>query len=92
MGIAFRLGLPRELAGPTGLAGASNTGFVDPAQNAAFDIAFMTSLILRPHNIDDMIQLKILLLLRGKIAAKLTAADRRIKKEHRAHLRAGRAQ
>lgn len=92
MGIAFRLGLPRELAGPTGLAGASNTGFVDPAQNAAFDIAFITSLILRPHNIDDMIQLKILLLLRGKIAAKLTAADRRIKKEHRAHLRAGRAQ
>jgi len=83
-GIAMRLGLIREPGQPTGLAGASNIGFVDPAQNSAFDLTLVTSLILQSANLDDMIQLKILVLLRNKIMGKLQAADRRIMKEHRA--------
>lgn len=86
-GIAFRLGLLREPGLPTGLTGASNIGFIDPAQNAAFDLTFVTSLTLRPKNLDDTIQLKILLLLREQIAAKLKAADRQFMKDHRALMR-----
>lgn len=88
-GIAFRLGLIREPGQPTGLAGASNIGFIDPAQNSAFDLALLTSLIVRPGNLDDIIQLKILSLLRDRIMAKLQAADRQIMREHRALLHAG---
>ncbi|WP_150127023.1 DUF5677 domain-containing protein [Sphingomonas panacis] len=86
-GIAFRLGLLRELGSPTGLAGASNIGFVDPAQLSAFDITFVTGLILRSGNIDDMIQLKILILLRDNIMSKLERANRRIMREHRSLLK-----
>lgn len=87
-GITSRLGLLRGPGEPSGLAGASNVGFIDPAQNTAFDLTLVTSLILRSANLDDMIQLKVLILLRDQIAGKLQAADRRIKKEHRALLRA----
>jgi hypothetical protein len=83
-GITFRLGLIRETGQPTGLTGRSNIGFIDPAHHTAADLTLVTSLLLRPGNLDDTIQLNILVLLRNSLLAKLGLADRQIMKNHRA--------
>lgn len=87
-GLASRLGILRGPGMPVGLAGSSNVGFVEPAQHAAFDLAYITSLIFLPRvKIDDALQIKVLVLLRDQIAGKLRAAHRDVAKAHRAELK-----
>ncbi|HVK81158.1 MAG TPA: DUF5677 domain-containing protein, partial [Verrucomicrobiae bacterium] len=84
-GLAFRLGLLRGQGEPIAIVGASNIGFVEPAQNAAADLVHITSLIVDPKvRLDRAIELKILILLRDQIAAKLDRAHRGVVSAHSA--------
>ena len=66
------------------LAGASNAGFEEPGQHAAFEIVLTTSLLLAPiSTIDDMITLRILLLLRNQAADEFARVARRLQREER---------
>lgn len=84
-GLAFRLGLLKGTGEPTAMVGASNVGFVEPAQNAAADLVHITALIVDPRSrLDRAIELKILILLRDQIAAKLDRAHRGVVRAHNA--------
>lgn len=82
-GIAFRLGVLQGPGQPMGLSGASNVGFVEPAQNAAFDLVFITSLIVGPvPRFDQAIELNLLVILRNRIAGELGKSHRAIVRAH----------
>ncbi|MBX3566315.1 MAG: hypothetical protein KF730_17280 [Sphingomonas sp.] len=86
-GIAHRLGLIKGPGSPSGISGASNAGFIDPAQNAAFDLTAMTALLVqRGIRIDRAIELKALVVLRDKMAGALAKAQRELLKAHRDEL------
>ena len=83
-GITFRMGTLEDLNGPA-LAGVSNVGFVDPAQNAAADLVHMTTLLSDgTTRIDRMIEWQILGLLREELVRKLEKAHRSIERAHKA--------
>jgi hypothetical protein len=87
-GIMFRLGLMDD-SDLTALAGASNAGFVDPAHNTAQALVEVTNLLLtRPSRFDDLIELEILIMLRDRLPALLDRANRQLKRDHRAYLKA----
>jgi hypothetical protein len=91
-GIGFRLGLLDGEGTPIALAGASNAGFVDPAQNAAYDLVHMTSLLADgTTRFDRMIEWEILVLLRDEILRKLGKAQRDLERSHRAQVKWERA-
>lgn len=84
-GIAFRLGILKGPGQPVGLSGASNVGFVEPAQNAAFDLVFITSLVIGPvPRFDQAIELNLLVLLRNRISVELGKSHRVIVRAHNA--------
>jgi Family of unknown function (DUF5677) len=85
-GLLFRLGTiddPSHL-----IAGATNAGLEEPGQNMAFTLTQLTALLIGPkYQLDDLIQLQILTLLRDgavagliKSARKLRTDERRIRK------------
>lgn len=85
-GIAFRLGLlgGGGLGQPTALAGASNAGFSDPAQNTAQSLTQITGLLFgSTWRFDRMIEMRILLALRDKLPRILSRAERRLERDHR---------
>lgn len=89
-GIAFRLGLldGDGLSGTTVLAGASNAGFSDPAQNAAQCLTQITGLLFGSNwRFDHMIEMYVLLRLRDKLPGKLQKAERRLERDHRSYVR-----
>lgn len=78
-GAMFRLGL----MGQDGyLAGASNAGFVDPAQNTAFSLMQLNAALMRGEvGLDEQVQLVILVGLRDRIPPALKAANQRLKED-----------
>ncbi|HYG48749.1 MAG TPA: DUF5677 domain-containing protein [Allosphingosinicella sp.] len=89
-GIAFRLGLldGEGLGQPVALAGASNAGFSDPAQNTAQSLTQITGLLFGSNwRFDRMIEMRILLDLRDKLPRILLRAERRLERDHRQFLK-----
>jgi hypothetical protein len=83
-GIGFKLG---ALDGHSpALAGASNAGFEEPLQNTALSLVQLTSLLLRPVDLDHAIQLAILVKLKDRAINAVIVAGRRLKTEHRIYL------
>ncbi len=80
-GIMFRLGL---LDHGGFLAGASNTGFTEPGQHTAFDLARLTGHLLHERmGFDEQIQMQVLLDLRDEVPPALWKAERQLKKDDR---------
>jgi hypothetical protein len=89
-GIMFRLGL-MDGDGITALAGASNAGFVDPAQNAAQALLEVTHLLLvRNGRFDELVQMEILVALRDRLQPALDRANRELERDHRSWLKSRR--
>ncbi|MBN8813448.1 MULTISPECIES: DUF5677 domain-containing protein [unclassified Sphingomonas] len=89
-GIAFRLGLLDD-SGVTALAGASNAGFVDPAQNTSQALVEVTSLLLtRNGRFDELVEMEILIALRDRLPKALDRANRELERAHRRQLKAER--
>ncbi len=84
-GIGFRLGILDGEGTPTALAGPSNAGFVDPAQNTAYDLVQVTALLANgTKRADRMIEWKILTLLRERLLLKLDNAQKELMSSHQA--------
>jgi hypothetical protein len=68
------------------IAGASDTGFVEPAQNTAFTLVQMTALLLneRMSDLDEQITLKTLMGIRDDVVRALNVASNRREREARA--------
>jgi hypothetical protein len=66
------------------IAGATDAGFTDPGQNAAITLVQMTALLLedRISNLDVMIMLQALAMMRDEIPDALMRADRKLKRDH----------
>lgn len=91
-GIAFRLGLMED-SGVTALAGASNAGFVEPAQNTGQALLEVTSLLLsRNWRFDEHVELEILVSLRDRLPAALERANRELERAHREELKSRRGE
>jgi len=80
-GIVFRLGL----FGREGfLAGASNAGFLDPAQNTAFTLTQLTGeFIHREMGFDEQLLMQVLLHLRDQIGPALRKAEKKLEDDER---------
>lgn len=89
-GIAFRLGRLDDTGSPIALAGASNVGFVEPAQHAAADLVHITILLANgTTRFDRMIEWSILAKLKEELPGKLVKAQRVIERAHRKSVRIG---
>lgn len=86
-GIMFRLGLLTDQEQI--IAGASNAGFLDPGQNAAFTLTQITVLLYegRMSKFDSILEVKTLALLRDEISRVLAQADRRLRRDHAAFVK-----
>ena len=90
-GIAFRLGLMKG-GGITALAGASNAGFVEPAQNTGQALLEVTSLLLsRNWRFDELVEMDILVSLRDRLPSALERANRELERAHREELKSRRS-
>lgn len=76
-GTFYTLGL---LDGQTGqLAGASNVGLSEPGQNTAITLTQVTGLLVRPKaRIEEILGLRVLLLLRDRIPAAFVKVEKQI--------------
>lgn len=76
----FRLGL----MGESGLlAGASNAGLVDPGQNTAITLTFISILLTKDcADLDIITMMKIMLQLRNEIPQAFAQADAKLRKDH----------
>jgi hypothetical protein len=89
-GIAFRLGLIED-SGVTALAGASNAGFVEPAQNTGQALVEVTGLLLVCNGrFDELVQMEMLVSLRNRLPAALDRANRDLERAHRRELKSRR--
>ena len=68
------------------VAGATDAGFAEPAQNAAITLVQITALLLseRISSLDVMIQLRALSMMRDEILDAFMRAERELKRDHRA--------
>jgi hypothetical protein len=66
------------------LAGASDAGFRDPGQNAAITLLQITAVLLseRMSNLDVMIKMQALTMIRDQIADAFMRADRKLQRDH----------
>jgi hypothetical protein len=91
-GIMFRLGL-MDGDGITALAGASNAGFLDPAQNTAQALLEVTHLLLvRNGRFDELVEMEILVALRDRLQPALDRANQELERDHRSWLKSRRRQ
>jgi hypothetical protein len=83
-GVYFKLG---NLKGsPVLLAGASNAGLIEPAQNAAVSLAEITLLIIGDSPVfDDIVTGKIVARLEAEIPPEFGKADRKLRRDDRQH-------
>ena len=83
-GVYFKLG---SLKGsPVLLAGMSNAGLTEPAQNAAVSLAEITWLVIGDSSIfEDVIAAKIVALLEAEIPVAFSKADKRLQRDERKH-------
>jgi Family of unknown function (DUF5677) len=83
-GVYFKLG---NLKGsPVLLAGPSNAGLIEPAQNAALSLAEITLLLIGDSSFfDDMITSKIVARLAADIPLEFAKADRKLRRDDRQH-------
>ena len=81
----FRLGL----LGETGLlAGASNAGLTEPGQNTAFSLTLISILLVGDSvNLDHLVTMNLLQLLRDEIPRAFFKADRKLQVDHERHSR-----
>jgi hypothetical protein len=77
-----RLGLLTDHHGL--LAGRSNAGLTDPAQNAAHTLTQISVLACLSPKLDDIVAAKIMQGLRDEIPTAFWQADRRLRRKHRA--------
>jgi Family of unknown function (DUF5677) len=83
-GLTSRLGIMRDSL--VALAGASNAGFVEPAQNAARSLIMITMLLFGPKwRFDHLVEMRVLLALREKLPKALSRANRELERSHREH-------
>jgi hypothetical protein len=81
-GLSLRLGV---LKGGSfiALAGASNAGFVKPAQNTAVELVRTTILLFGPNwRFDHIVEMRILIALRDRLPKPLSRADRELDRDH----------
>ncbi len=80
--IFFRLGVMGDQS--IVIAGATDAGFTEPGQNAAFTLVQITALLLedRISKLDVMIQLQALVMMRDEIPDAFMRADRKLKRDH----------
>jgi hypothetical protein len=66
------------------IAGASDAGFVDPGQNTAITLVQITALLFRDRisNLDIMIRMQLLILVRDEIPGALEKASRSFDRDH----------
>ena len=66
------------------LAGASDAGFTEPGQNAAFTLVQITTLLLseRMSNLDVMMRMQLLVMIRDEIPDAFMRADRKLQRDH----------
>jgi hypothetical protein len=80
--IFFRLGVigDRSIV----IAGATDAGFTEPAQNAAITLVQITGLLLadRMSNLDVMIKLRALMMIRDEVPDVFMRAERKLKRDH----------
>jgi hypothetical protein len=83
-GVYFKLG---SLGGsPVLLAGASNVGLIEPAQNAAVSLAEITLLVIGDSSVfDDIVTSKIVARLEADIPLEFAKADRKLRRDDRQH-------
>ncbi len=78
----FRLGLLDDEPGL--LAGASNVGLAEPGQNAALSLALISMLLFNDSvDLDSLVKMKLLLLLRDQIPPLFFKAERELQADHR---------
>jgi Family of unknown function (DUF5677) len=67
------------------VAGATDAGFTEPAQNAAITLVQITSFLIadRVSNVDMMINLRALLLIRDEIPNCFMRAERKLRQDHK---------
>jgi hypothetical protein len=80
--IFFRLGVIGDQS--IIIAGATDAGFTEPAQNAAITLVQITGLLLaeRVSNLDMMIKLQSLVKIRDEIPGAFMRAERKLKRDH----------
>jgi hypothetical protein len=66
------------------IAGATDAGFTEPAQNTAFTLVQITGLLLvnRASNLDVMIKLRTLTMIRDEVPDVFMRAERKLKRDH----------
>ena len=66
------------------IAGATDAGFTEPAQNTAFTLVQITGLLLadRMSNLDAMIKLRVLTMIRDEVPNTFFRAARKLKRDH----------
>jgi hypothetical protein len=79
-----RLGLLTDY--DTLLAGRSNAGLMEPAQNAAHTLTQITVLVCLAPKMDDLVAGNIMEMLRDEIPQSLRQADKRLRKKHKAFI------
>jgi hypothetical protein len=77
-----RLGLLTDY--DTFLAGRSNAGLTDPAQNAAHTLTQIAALVCLAPKLDDLVVANIMQLLREEIPQSLWEADKRLRRKNKA--------
>lgn len=82
-GIGFKLGV-LDGNSPT-VAGATNAGFEEPLQNTALSLVNLTSLLLKPVDLDHTIQLATLIKLKDQAITAVMAAGRKLKADHKTY-------
>lgn len=79
-GITFRLGTiddPNML-----IAGATNAGLEEPGQNTAITLTTLTSYLMGPrHSLDNLVQMRILMLLRDQAVSGFIRAGRKLRRD-----------
>ena len=68
------------------LAGRSNAGLTDPAQNAAHTLTQITVLVCLSSKMDDIVAANIVQMLRDEIPQSLWEAHKRLRRKHKAFI------
>jgi hypothetical protein len=78
-GIFFKLGV---LDQSHVIAGASNTGFLEPAQNMAISLTSITSILLAQHRtLDSIVAIQVLVDIRDQVPAAFDRAERKLRRD-----------
>ncbi len=65
------------------IAGASNAGMAEPGENTAFNLTLATGLLFRTKmKMDEIVKLRVLVMLRDEIVHEFRRAQRQLKKDH----------